>query len=74
MTKTEKRLTVLAKWLKTDNNYYDERDGALERAIKNAVQEVKESIGEQLEEILDADDEQLENFLKDCTNELLDDR
>jgi len=65
MTKTEKRLTVLAKWLKNDFEQNDERDGILERRIKEAIDNVKHSIGDQLEEILNADDEQLENFLKE---------
>ena len=68
MTKNEKQLTVLAAWLKTDFELTDERDGVLERKIKEAIENVKHSIGDQIEEILTADDELLEIFL-DCTND-----
>ena len=58
------QLEVLAKWLKDYTEGYDERDGALEQAIKNSRKETMFKIGDYLEEILSMDDEQIENELK----------
>ena len=58
------RLKVLAIWLKTQNIFYDERDGAMESAIKYAKQDVCMTIGEYIDEIIEMDDEQIKNELK----------
>jgi len=53
----EKRLRMLADYLKgSEHNVDSYHDGQLESAIKYAKQEVKEEIGEMLEEILDMDE------------------
>jgi hypothetical protein len=53
----EKRLRMLADYLKgSESNVDSYHDGQLESAIKYAKQEVKEEIGEMLEEILDMDE------------------
>ena len=53
----EKRLRMLADYLKgSESNVDSYNDGQLESAIKYAKQEVKEEIGEMLEEILDMDE------------------
>ena len=58
------QLEVLAKWLKDYSESYDERDGALEQAVKNSRVETMFKLGDYLEEILEMDDEQLEDNLK----------
>ena len=58
------RLKVLAIWLKTQNIFYRERDGAMESAIRYAKQDVCQTIGDYITEILAMDDEQIKNELK----------
>ena len=58
------QLEVLVKWLKDYSESYDERDGALECAVKNARVETIFKIGDYLEEILAMSDEQIRNELK----------
>jgi len=58
------QLEVLAKWLKDYSESYDERDGALEQAVKNSRVETMFKLGDYLEEILEMDNEQLEDNLK----------
>ncbi len=58
------QLKVLVKWLKDYSEGYDERDGALEQAIKNSRVETMFKLGDYLEEILAMDNEQLEDNLK----------
>ena len=58
------QLEVLAKWLKDYTEGYDERDGALEQAIKNSRTETMFKIGDYLEEILAMSDEQIKDELK----------
>ena len=58
------QLEVLAKWLKDYSEGYDERDGALEQAVKNSRVETMFKLGDYLEEILAMDNEQLEDNLK----------
>ena len=60
----EDKLKVLVKWLKYYGESYDERDGALECAVKNARVETIFKIGDYLEEILAMSDEQIRNELK----------
>ena len=60
------RLEILAKWLKewNDSHSIDDRDGALETAMKRAKEETMHGIGDYLEEILAMSDEQIETELK----------
>ena len=58
------QLEVLAKWLKDYSESYDERDGALEQAVKNSRVETMFQIGDYLEEILEMNPDQLEDNLK----------
>ena len=58
------QLEVLAKWLQDYSESYDERDGTLECAVKNARVETMFKLGDYLEEILAMDNEQLEDNLK----------
>ena len=58
------QLEVLVKWLKDYSENYDERDGALEQAVKNSRVETMFKLGDYLEEILAMDDEQIKNELK----------
>lgn len=58
MTVLEKRLKLLAEWLKDSSSGVDSHhDGALESAIKYAKQEVKQEIGDLLEEILNINED-----------------
>ena len=59
------QLEVLVKWLKDYSENYDERDGALEQAVKNSRVETMFKLGDYLEEILAMDDEQIKNELND---------
>jgi len=59
------RLEVLVKWLKDYSEIYDERDGALEQAVKNSRVETMFKLGDYLEEILAMDDEQIKNELNE---------
>ena len=60
------RLEILAKWLKewNDSHSIDDRDGALETAMKRTQEETMFKIGDYLEEILAMNDEQIDNELK----------
>ena len=58
------QLEVLAKWLKDYTEGYDERDGALEQAVKNSRVETMFKLGDYLEEILAMNDEQIKDELK----------
>ena len=59
------QLKVLTKWLKDYSESYDERDGVVECAVRNARVETIWKIGDYLEEILAMDDEQIKNELND---------
>ena len=63
-TVLELQLEVLVKWLKDYSESYDERDGALECAVKNARVETMFKLGDYLEEILAMSDEQIRDELK----------
>lgn len=55
---TDQKLKILANWLQNSDSEIDTyHDGTLEQAIKVAKQEVKQEIGDYLEEILNADSE-----------------
>ena len=58
------QLELLAKWLKDYSESYDERDGALEQAVKNSRVETMFKLGDYLEEILEMNPDQLEDNLK----------
>ena len=60
----EDRLKILAQWLKEYTYSIDDRDGALETAMKRAKEETMHEIGDYLEEILAMDNEQINNELK----------
>ena len=60
----EDRLKILAQWLKEYTYSIDDRDGALETAMKRAKEETMHEIGDYLEEILAMDNEQIDNELK----------
>ena len=61
MTVTEKRLRMFADYLKGSTEIIDSYsgDGKMESAIKYAKQEVKNEIGDMLEEILDIDEREI---------------
>ena len=57
---TEKRLRMFADYLKESTEIIDSyRDGQMESAIKYAKQEVKNEIGDMLEEILNIDEKEI---------------
>ena len=58
------QLEILAKWLKNHKEIWDERDGALESAIKRSKEDTMFQIGDYLEEILEMNPDQLEDNLK----------
>ena len=64
ITNMRLQLEVLAKWLKDYSESYDERDGALEQAVKNSRVETMFKLGDYLEEILEMNPDQLEDNLK----------
>lgn len=58
MKTLEKKLLLLAEWLKDSSSGVDpHHDGALESAIKYAKQEVKQEVGDLLEEILNINED-----------------
>ncbi len=61
MTVIEKRLRMFANYLKGSTEIIDpySGDGKMESAIKYAKQEVKNEIGDMLEEILDIDEREI---------------
>jgi len=66
MTVTEKRLRMFANYLKGSTEIIDSYsgDGKMESAIKYAKQEVKNEIGDMLEEILDIDEKEILEEIK----------
>jgi len=71
MTVTEKRLRMFADYLKGSTEYIDSYsgDGKMESAIKYAKQEVKNEIGDMLEEILNIDEKEILTEIKRSKNE-----
>ena len=61
MTVTEKRLRMFVDYLKESTEIIDpySGDGKMESAIKYAKEEVKNEIGDMLEEILDIDEREI---------------
>jgi len=64
VTNMRLQLEILAKWLKDHKELFDERDGALESAVKRSKEDTMFKIGDYLEEILAMDHEQIDNELK----------
>tara|TARA_R110001583_G_scaffold87009_7_gene227003 strand:- start:261 stop:446 length:186 start_codon:yes stop_codon:yes gene_type:complete len=60
----KERLELFAKWLQKTTVDFDERDGALESAVKNEREKTIQEIGGLLEEILNLDMETVINELK----------
>ena len=58
------QLEILSKWLKEYTYDIDDRDGALETAMKRTQEETMFKIGDYLEEILAMSDEQIKDELK----------
>ena len=55
---TDQKLKILSDWLQNSDTGIDSyTDGTLEQAIKVAKQEVKQEMGDYLEEILNGNDE-----------------
>ena len=57
------RLKILADWLK-DKEFYSIRDGVIEDRIKYAKEDVCGTIADYINEIIEMDDEQIKNELK----------
>ena len=68
---TEKRLRIFVDYLKGSTEIIDSYsgDGKMESAIKYAKQEVKNEIGDMLEEILDISEEEILTEIKRSKNE-----
>ena len=68
---TEKRLRMFVDYLKESTEIIDSYsgDGKMESAIKYAKQEVKNEIGDMLEEILDISEEEILTEIKRSKNE-----
>ena len=66
MTVIEKRLRIFADYLKGSTEIIDcySGDGKMESAIKYAKQEVKNEIGDMLEEILDINEKEILEEIK----------
>jgi hypothetical protein len=61
----KQRLEILAAWMKDYTVSVDPyTDGALETAVKRQKEETMQCIGDLLEEILEMDDVQIKNELK----------
>ena len=71
MTVTEKRLRIFVDYLKGSTEIIDSYsgDGKMESAIKYAKQEVKNEIGDMLEEILNIDEREILTEIKRSKNE-----
>ena len=68
---TEKRLRMFASYLRESTEIIDpySGDGKMESAIKYAKEEVKNEIGDMLEEILDISEEEILTEIKRSKNE-----
>ena len=55
------QLEILSKWLKDHKELFDERDGALESAIKRSKEDTMWKIGDLLEEILQMNPDQIDD-------------
>ena len=64
------RLKILADWLK-DKEFYSIRDGVIEDMIKYAKEDVCGTIADYIDEIIEMDDEQIDNIIKEIEREEL---
>ena len=55
------QLEILSKWLKDHKESWDERDGALESAMKRTQEETMWKVGDLLEEILQMNPDQIDD-------------
>ena len=69
MNKNKDILKILANWL-TDNEFYS-HGGVVENAIKSAKEDVCETIASYINEIIEMDDEQIDNIIKEIEREEL---
>ena len=60
------RLKILADWLK-DKEFYS-HGGVVENAIKYAKEDICGTIADYIDEIIEMDDEQIKNELKNINN------
>ena len=67
MNKNKDILKILANWLK-DKEFYSVRDGVIEDMIKSAKEDVCGTIADYIDEIIEMDDEQIKNELKNINN------
>ena len=63
------RLKILADWLK-DKEFYS-HGGEVEKAIKYAKEDVCGTIADYIDEIIEMDDEQIDNIIKEIEREEL---
>ena len=63
------RLKILADWLK-DKEFYS-HGGVVENAIKYAKEDVCRTIADYIDEIIEMDDEQIDNIIKEIEREEL---
>ena len=63
----ENKLRILADWL-LNKEFYSIRDGVIEDMIKSAKEDVCGTIADYIDEIIEMDDEQIKNELKDINN------
>ena len=70
MNKNKDRLKILADWLK-DKEFYSIRDGVIEDMIKSAKEDVCGTIADYIDEIIEMDDEQIDNIIKEIEREEL---
>jgi len=70
MATTEEKLKVFASWCLKYDEYYDfEREGAMERAIRQSREETIHNIGQMLDEILNSDTLDLKNEIENLKTE-----
>tara|TARA_R110000737_G_scaffold94882_2_gene128832 strand:- start:36 stop:269 length:234 start_codon:yes stop_codon:yes gene_type:complete len=67
MTTTDKKLVILADWLKDHKTSFDPHtEGQMESAIRVGIDEALWKVGDLLQEIMGATTELTEQFFKDC--------
>ena len=67
METTEKKLIILADWLKEHRTDFDPHtEGVTERAIRVGIDDALFKVGDMLQEILGASEELTNEFFKDC--------
>ena len=63
------RLKILADWIKSNQVY--SHGGVVENAIKSAKEDVCETIASYINEIIEMDDKQIDNIIKEIEREEL---